>query len=72
MNKRILSILLCLMLVVSLLVMAVPVSAENTVDITVAADKTEAARRNAMLLSAHFFKNAAPECQALPQTPPTA
>ena len=41
MNKRILSILLCLMLVASLLVMAVPVSAADaTFEVT--ADKTEA------------------------------
>ncbi len=42
MNKRILSILLCLMLVASLLVMAVPVSAADALQIVVTADKTEA------------------------------
>ena len=43
MNKRILSILLCLMLVVSLLVLAVPVNAApSSVDLTITADKTEA------------------------------
>lgn len=43
MNKRILSILLCLMLVSSLLVMAVPVSAAPAnPDLTLTADKTEA------------------------------
>ena len=43
MNKRILSILLCLMLVASLLVMAVPASAaSDSVDIKVTASKTEA------------------------------
>lgn len=42
MNKRILSILLCLMLVASLLVMAVPVSAADALQIVVTADTTEA------------------------------
>ncbi len=51
MNKRILSILLCLMLVASLLVMAVPVSAENSANITVTADKTEAAPGDDIVLT---------------------
>ena len=43
MNKRILSILLCLMLVVSLLVLAVPVNAApKSATLTLTADKTEA------------------------------
>ena len=43
MNKRILSILLCLMLVASLLVMAVPVNAAPAdATVTLTADKTEA------------------------------
>ena len=43
MNKRILSILLCLMLVVSLLVMAVPVNAAPAdATVTLTADKTNA------------------------------
>ena len=42
MNKRITSIVLCLVLLVSLMAVAVPVSAEPVVALTVSADKTEA------------------------------
>ena len=42
MNKRITSIVLCLALLVSLMVAAVPVSATDTVKFTMTADKTEA------------------------------
>ena len=42
MNKRITSIVLCLVLLVSLMAVAVPVSAEPVVALTVKADKTEA------------------------------
>ena len=42
MNKRITSIVLCLVLLVSLMTSAVPVSAETTLNFTVTADKTEA------------------------------
>ena len=42
MNKRITSIVLCLVLLVSLMAAAVPVSAEPVVALTVKADKTEA------------------------------
>ena len=42
MNKRITSIVLCLVLLVSLMAAAVPVSAESVVALTVKADKTEA------------------------------
>ena len=42
MNKRITSIVLCLVLLVSLMAAAVPVSAEPVVALTVSADKTEA------------------------------
>ncbi|MBQ6412548.1 MAG: hypothetical protein IJI19_03605, partial [Ruminococcus sp.] len=51
MNKRILSILLCLMLVASLLVLAVPVSAENFVDVKVTADKTTAKPGDTVVLT---------------------
>jgi len=42
MNKRILSILLCLTLVASLLVLAIPVNAASAKEVTVTADKTTA------------------------------
>ena len=42
MNKRITSIVLCLALLVSLMVAAVPVSATDTVKFTMTADKTTA------------------------------
>ena len=40
MNKRITSIVLCLVLLVSLMAAAVPVAAESTVAFTMKADKT--------------------------------